>query len=47
MSSWSALNYLKHDNGLLQGFGQYELVCPVSIITQIIRIAFEYQRYSI
>ena len=45
MSSWSGLNYIKHDNGLLQEYWQYELVWPVRIITQTILIAFEYQRY--
>ena len=45
VTSWGTLNYLKHDNGLLQESWQYELVLPVSIITQTILIAFEYQRY--
>ena len=43
MSSWNALNYLKHDNGLLQ----YELVWSVNNITQTILIAFAYKRYGI
>ena len=47
MSSWSALNYLKHDNGLLQEYWQYEIVWPVSNITQTILIAFAYKRYGI
>ena len=47
MSSLSALNYLKHDNGFLQERWQYELVWPVSNISQTILIAFAYKRYSI
>ena len=34
---------LKHDNDLLQ----YELVWPVSNITQTILIAFAYNRYGV
>ena len=48
MSSWNALDYLKHDNDLLQEYWQYELVWPVSNnITQTIIVAFAYNRYGI
>ena len=41
MSSWSAFNYLKLDNGLLQESWQYELVWPVSIITSRIELGLQ------